>query len=476
MTTAPATPTDLPHFRETTFPHPAGRRPVVGDLRKIGRKPVQTVMRRVAGLGDVAEFRAFSNRFVFATSGALMAELCDEQRFEKALPPGLVALRRNAGDGLFTAYNDETNWRLAHDLLMPAFARPAMQGYHSTMLGAAAEMLAKWDQAVGSDAGVDVPGDLTRLTFETIARCAFSKDMGAFTSEEVHPFVQGMVRTLGAGQRIAAVGSVPLVGRRLADRVDRRAGEHRAEVHAMIDGWISERRASGDVDDRDLLGLMLGSAHPDTGAMLDDTNIRHQIQTFLVAGHETTSGALSFTLHHLSRHPEALAAAYAETDAVLGTERDVEPTFEQVPKLRHLRRCLDESLRLWPTAPAFARGPRQTTTLGGRWTMEPGDWAMALLPLVHRDPEVWGQDAEEFRPERFLPAAVKARPAHTYKPFGTGERACIGRQFALHEAVLVMALVLHQYEITADAGYELDITERLTLMPKGLRLRLRRRA
>ena len=99
----------------------------------------------------------------------------------------------------------------------------------------------------------------------------------------------------------------------------------------------------------------------------------------------------------------------------------------------------------------------------------------ALLPAVHRDPAVWGDDAEEYRPDRFLPAEVKARPAHTYKPFGTGERACIGRQFALHEAVLVLARVLHRFEIEADPGYELEITERLTLMPRHLRLSLRPR-
>lgn len=465
----------LPRFARTTFPHPPGRRPLVGDLSGLPRTPVQTILRGVEGLGDICEFKAFRNRFVLVTTGELMAELCDERRFVKALPPGLVALRRNAGDGLFTAYNDETNWRLAHDLLLPAFARPAMLRYHATMLGAADELVSKWDAAAAADEPVDVPGDLTRLTLETISRCAFSKDMGSFTSAEVHPFVQGMVRTLGAGQRIAAVGSLPLVGRRLADRVDARMSQHREEVHAMIDGWVAERRSSGEVDDRDLLGIMLGSAHPETGAMLDDENIRHQIQTFLVAGHETTSGALSFALHYLSRDPQALAAAYAETDAVLGPDRDARPTFEQVPKLRHLRRCLDEALRLWPTAPAFARGPRETTVLGGRWQIEPGDWAMALLPAVHRDPAVWGDDAEEYRPDRFLPVEVKARPAHTYKPFGTGERACIGRQFALHEAVLVLARVLHRFEIEADPGYELEITERLTLMPRDLRLSLRPR-
>ena len=103
------------------------------------------------------------------------------------------------------------------------------------------------------------------------------------------------------------------------------------------------------------------------------------------------------------------------------------------------------------------------------------DWASVLIPLLHRDP-VWGEHPEEFDPDRFLPAAVRARPAHAYKPFGTGERACIGRQFALHESVLVLAMVLHRYDLTPEPGYTLRVQELLTLKPEGFRLGLTRRA
>jgi unspecific monooxygenase len=107
--------------------------------------------------------------------------------------------------------------------------------------------------------------------------------------------------------------------------------------------------------------------------------------------------------------------------------------------------------------------------------MRRGAWALVLTPMLHRAPEVWGPDPERFDPDRFTPAAVRARPPHTFKPFGTGARACIGRQFALHEATLVLGLLLRRYELHADPGYRLTVTERLTLMPEGLRLRLERR-
>ncbi len=458
------------------FPHPPGRRPVVGDLASTDRRaPVQNLLRVAPGLGPLFEMRVFRQRFVFVASATLAAELCDEERFHKALPPALVSLRQFAGDGLFTAYDAEPSWQLAHDLLMPAFTKQAMQRYHPVMLATAAELFAFWD---ARDGHVDVSRDMTRLTMETLSRAAFSHDFSSFTSAEPHPFVTAMVAALRTGQRKGVVRTLPLSGP-LLRRMDRRNEPHDSYVAGMLDELVAERRRLGHPGPDDLLSLMLDHVHPVTGERLTDLNIRYQILTFLVAGHETTSGALSFALYYLSRHPPVLASARREADRILGPDPDAEPTYEQVPRFRHLRRVLDESLRLWPTAPAFGRSPRAPTIVGaeagGPWPMRPEDWALVVLPLVHRDPAVWGEDAGEFDPDRFLPERSRGRAPHTYKPFGTGERACIGRQFALHEAVLVLARIVHRYHIEADPSYELRVSERLTLMPKGFQLRLTRR-
>lgn len=452
-----------------TFAHPPGRKPIVGDaLGADPEAPLQSTMRRAAGLGPIFELKIFDQKFVFVSGAELTAELCDESRFVKSLTPALEALREFVGEGLFTAYNDETNWSLAHDLLRPAFTKEAMRRYHPVMLAAAQELFDVWDAGSGL---VDVSADMTKLTMESISRTAFSQDFGSFTRDEPHPFIPAMIASLKAGQRKGTLDSMP-GSKRMAKRIDKRNAHHQAYVDGLLDGLVADRRASGATDEHDLLGIMLNSVHPDTGARLDDVNIRHQILTFLVAGHETTSGALSFALYYLTRDPEALATAQAEVDRILGPDRDTEPTFEQVAKFRYLRRVLDEGLRLWPTAPAFARSPRETTTLSTGHVMRPQDWALVVLPLVHRDPAVWGEDAEEFDPDRFSPERSRGRAPHVYKPFGTGERSCIGRQFALHEAILVMARILHRYELEPDPDYQLRITERLTVMPIGFELQL----
>jgi cytochrome P450 len=452
----------------TTFPHPPRRWPVVGDLLGIDpRRPLASVMAAAEGRGPIVEIKVFDQKFVLITGAELAEELCDEKRFHKNLPPALVGLREFVGDGLFTAHDHEPNWRLAHDLLMPAFTKAAMQRYHPVMLQVTTELFDHWDHHEGP---VDVSTDMTRLTMETIGRTTFGQDFGSFDSDHRHPFADAMIATLKVGQRAGALSTMP--GSWLLQRLMRwRIAKKLAFVESFVDDIIAARRRS-DPENDDLLGIMLNNRHPDSGEHLADLNIRYQILTFLVAGHETTSGALSFTLYYLARHRDALRRAQEETDAILGPDRNAEPAYAQVARFRYVRRCLDEALRLWPTAPGFGRGPRETTTIGDRWPMRPEDWAIVILPLVHRDPAAWGEHAAQFDPDRFLPERSQGRNPHTYKPFGTGQRACIGRQFALHEAVLVLARLLHRYDLVGDPAYHLQVSERLTLMPEGFELTL----
>ncbi|MFF8478479.1 cytochrome P450 [Streptomyces sp. NPDC015414] len=453
------------------IPHPPRRLPLLGDVLGVDRhRPLQDSMRFGRELGPVFRRRVFGNEFVFLWGSRLVADLADESRFAKHVGLGVANLRPVAGDGLFTAYNHEPNWQLAHDVLAPGFSREAMAGYHSMMLAVAARLTGHWDRELAAGRTVDVPGDMTKLTLETIARTGFGHDFGSFERDRPHPFVTAMVGTLGYAQRLNSVPA-PLVPLLLRGAARRNAADI-ARLDRTVDEVVAARRRSGG-GDGDLLDRMLDTTHPETGERLSAENVRKQVITFLVAGHETTSGALSFALYYLARHPEVAARARAEVDRVWGDTP--EPGYEQVAKLRYVRRVLDESLRLWPTAPAYAREARQDTVLAGEHPMRRGAWALVLLPLLHRDPEVWGEDAERFDPDRFEAGAVRGRAPHTFKPFGTGARACIGRQFALHEATLVLGLLLRRYELGADPAYRLQVTERLTVMPEGLRLRLERR-
>ncbi|OIJ68951.1 cytochrome P450 [Streptomyces mangrovisoli] len=451
------------------IPHPPHRLPLLGDVLGASRRtPLQDSMRIARRLGPIFRRKAFGNEFVFTWGAPLVADLSDESRFAKHVGLGIANLRPVVGDALFTAYNHEPNWQLAHDVLAPGFSREAMEAYHPMMLAAAGLLTDHWDRQAAAGRRVDVPGDMTKLTLETIARTGFGHDFGSFERDRPHPFVTAMVGTLAYAQR---QNTVPLP---LAPLVLRGASRRNAadidHLNGTVDALVRDRRAGRSTGSGDLLDRMLRTAHPETGERLSAQNVRRQVITFLVAGHETTSGALSFALHYLARHPEIAARARAEVDRVWGDAPA--PGYDQVAKLRYVRRVLDETLRLWPTAPAYAREARADTVLAGEHPMRRGAWTLVLTSMLHRDPEVWGADAERFDPDRFDAQAVRGRPPHTFKPFGTGARACIGRQFALHEATLVLGLLLRRYDLRADPAYRLRVAERLTLMPVGLRLGL----
>ncbi|MEV3872532.1 cytochrome P450 [Streptomyces sp. NPDC049906] len=455
------------HRATGTAPVPERPRiPVFGHALRIPTDAfTRWSMREARALGPIFNVRAFGEDTLMVSGGDLVAEVCDESRFRKT-PAPLEPVREFGGDGLFTAYGDEPNWRKAHNILLPAFAFDALRSYHPAMVRVARRLLAKWDAHAGRP--VDVAEDMTRLTLDTIGLCGFTHDFGCFERTEPHPFITSMVRALDHAQKKTAF--IPGLGLLYA-AAEKRQQANVLAMNRLADDIVRRRRAEGATGDGpdDLLSLMLHSVDKDTGESLDDTNIRYQLITFLIAGHETTSGALSFALYYLLKNPAVLAAAQAETDALWGDAADPDPSHADVGRLRYVRQVLNESLRLWPTAPAFAVEALADTVIGGRYPVRKGQVVTVVTPMLHRDPG-WGDNAELFDPTRFAPEAVDARPGHLYKPFGNGERSCIGRQFALHEATLVLGLIVHRYRLLDRSDYQLKIKETLTIKPDGFTL------
>lgn len=455
------------------IPHPPHRVPVLGDIFAVrATSPTITTMSQAEKLGPIFQMK-FLNRVLTIVTGAdLVTELNDEKRFRKNVHAHIQSLRPIVHDGLFTAYHYEPNWSKAHNILMPAFTQSAMRSYHRTMLGAIRELIAHWDDRCGG-APVEITADMNKVTLETIGRTGFGYNFRAFHRAEPDSFVTTMIRALTFAQR-EALSPPSLVRSLVLHRAIRRQEADVKYLADVVDAVIRERRAAPDDTADDLLALMMSATDPESGERLDEANIRDQVLTFLVAGHETTSSALAFALYFLSQNPDIANKARAEVYDMWPAGTDPDPSFEQIPRLRYLRRVLDETLRLWPTVPGYAREARADTVLGNGFPMKAGEAVLILLPQVHRDP-VWGEDPTRFDPDRFLPENTHKRPPHIYKPFGTGLRSCIGRQFALHESIMALALLLHRYDLHPEPGYTLKVKELLTLKPDGCRLTLSRR-
>ncbi|MEU2121160.1 cytochrome P450, partial [Nocardia niwae] len=450
------------------LPHPPFRLPLAGDVWDLHvTDSSQWGMRGAQKYGGIYERNIFGTRVTYVSDPDLLREINDDELWAKFLGVPIRDLRTVAGDGLFTAHNSEPNWAKAHAILAPSFTASAMRGYHATMRTCAAGLVEYWAGRAGE--WVDVPADTNKVALEVIGRTAFGYDFQSFTRTDQHPVVAAMLRALTYINRAAY--SHPLVERTVFR--EQRA-QHRRDVdlvNGTIDEVIAQRTREGAGAHGDLLDRMLTVPDPETGELLDPTNVRHQILTFLTAGHETTAGVLAFALHYLSVDPALAARARQEIDEVCG---DGDIAFEHVAKLRYVRRIVDETLRLWPTAPGYFRKARADTMLGGRYPFEKNEWVFIVLLQLHRH-ELWGGDPEQFDPDRFLPERVRGRHPELYRPFGVGMRACIGRQFAQHEMVLVLATLLRAFDLTPDPDYRLRVQETITLKPDRLRLKVSRR-
>ena len=455
------------------IPHPP-RKPVVGNMLSLdSTAPVQDLVRKSKELGPIFWLDMMGQPLVIVSGFDLVNELSDEKRFDKAVRGALRRVRAIGGDGLFTADTTEPNWNKAHNILLSPFGGRAMQSYHPMMVDIAEQLVKKWER-LNADDEIDVVHDMTALTLDTIGLCGFDYRFNSFYREDYHPFVGALVRSL---ETIMMTRGLPLEGLFMrARRTDMAADV--AFMNNMVDEIVAERRknAEGAASTKDMLNAMMTGVDKVTGEQLDDVNIRYQINTFLIAGHETTSGLLSCAIYAMLKHPEVLKKAYEEVDRVLGPDIDAKPTFQQVTQLTYISQILKESLRMWPPAPAYGVSPLKDETIGGKYKLRKGTFVTVLVMALHRDPSVWGPNPDVFDPENFSREAETKRPANAWKPFGNGQRACIGRGFAMHEAALAIGMILQRFKLLDDTRYQMHLKETLTIKPDGFKIKVRARS
>ncbi len=249
---------------------------------------------------------------------------------------------------------------------------------------------------------------------------------------------------------------------------NRRFRQSLAEVDRVVYRIIERHRetAAAGGANNDLLALLMQARDPDTGEALSDTQLRNEIITFLLAGHETTANALTWTFHLISTHPEVERLMLEEIQSVLG---DRTPVLEDMPKLVYTRRVIQESMRLYPPIWIIERRAIEADEIGGFHI--PKGSAVVIAPYaLHRHPAFWS------RPEEFDPSRFEERPPAAYLPFGAGPRFCIGNEFAMLEAQLISVMVLQKFHLRMVPGHPVEPQPDITLRAKhGMMMTLHRR-
>ncbi|KAI0113523.1 bifunctional P-450:NADPH-P450 reductase [Nemania sp. FL0031] len=448
----------------TPIPSPPGL-PIVGNATQID----PTAQRR--SFSDFADkygeiYRLYfpgPRSVVLVNSHRLINELCDEKRFAKVPKGVLEEIRNGVHDGLFTAKPGEENWGIAHRILMPAFGPLSIRGMFEEMHDIATQMALKFAR-YGPSTPIPASDDFTRLALDTLALCSMGFRFNSFYTKELHPMIEAMGGFLvESGKRPSRV--LPSFFYRNDDAKYWKD----IEVLRKTAQEVLEARKRNPDDRKDLLNAMLSGVDTKTGKHMSDSSIIDNLITFLIAGHETTSGTLSFAFYRLLKNPEAYRKIQQEVDEVIGKGPI---TVEHLSKLPYITAVLRETLRLDSPIPMFGVVSLEDQLLAGRYPVSKDEPCALFLTRAHVDPAVWGDDAHDFKPERMLDESFNKLPKNAWKPFGNGARACIGRPFAMQEAILAMAVLFQNFNfVMHDPTYNLAIKQTLTIKPDNFLMR-----
>src|SRR5437667_2001417 len=425
------------------------------SFRALNQSPLE-MFTELARYGDIVGIRVVNFRNIFVNHPDLIEEVLvgHPRRYVKGRV--LRANRHVFGDGLLTSEGDF--WLRQRRLAQPAFHRARIASYAETMVRYAERMLETWRDGEERD----IHQEMTRLTLQIVAKTLFDADVEN-DAREVGRALQ-VVMDLNSNFR-RLVMTPPW----LPTRHNVRAFFAVRRLNKIIYRIIAERRASGR-DTGDLLSMLL-AAQDEDGSQMTDQQLRDEVITLFLAGHETTAIALSWTCWLLAQHPRAEAKLQSELNAVLGGRA---PNVADLPRLSYLDRVLTESMRLYPPAWGMARLALDDVEIGG-YHIPKGSGVSLAQWVVHRDPR-WYDNPEEFRPERWETDLVKRLPRFAYFPFGGGPRLCIGNNFALMEAALLLATIAQRFGLRIVPGHPVVPLPSITLRPRhGIRMTLEAR-
>ncbi len=366
--------------------------------------------------------------------------------------------QRLVGKGLLTS--DGELWRRQRRLAQPAFHRQRISAYGDVMVEYADRMVAGWQAGQVRD----IHRDMMRLTLEIVVKTLFNTDVSGPDADRVGRVLSEMVKPFASQATLRWI-----LDNRLPTPTNRRFHKLVSEIDDIIYRIIAERRASGS-DEGDLLSMLL-SAHDEDGSQMTDRQLRDEVITLFLAGHETTALTLSFSWYLLAENPAAEQKFHDELDEVLGGRL---PTLADMGRLKYTELIAKESMRLYPPAYGVGREVIDDFELGGYRI--PGKANLFMFPWALQRDSRFFNNPEAFQPERWTEAFSASLPKYAYFPFGGGPRICIGNSFAMMEIVLLLATIGQRFKFSLLPDHPVTLLPAMSLRPRdGIRVRVENR-
>ena len=434
-----------------------GRLPIVGHIFAYARDPLG-FLSRCHRLGPYVAFHFGRVHAVMLTEPELIEEVFVTKAKHFGKDVYAQDLKQVLGEGLLTSEGDF--WLRQRRLAQPAFHKERINGYGRVMIGCAEAEHARWRDGEERD----IHADMMRCTLEIVGKTLF----GANVVDQANDIAEGLEATMERYTDPIAMG-VPHWDK-LPTPLNRRFKRGVGRIDHIIRKLIVDHRAGKVGDKNDLLSMLL-AARDEDGSGMSDQQLRDEVITLILAGHETTAINLSWTWMLLAQNPAVRAKLEEELDRVLGGRA---PTVADFPKLEYADRVIKESLRLYPPAWSTGRQALVDTTVGAI-PLKKGEQVWMIPWAMHRDPR-WFSNPDRFDPDRWAGDFQKTIPRYAYSPFGGGPRMCIGHAFATMEAVLLLASFARVYRANLVPSHKIEAAPAITLRPKhGIRVRLERR-
>jgi cytochrome P450 len=432
--------------RAPLAPGPKGN-PILGVMADFSRDSLGFI-ERCRSYGDVVSMRFLylTAYFIYHPDDVEYVLSTNAKNFIKSRNQRSPLFQRLVGNGLLTSEGEV--WKRQRRLAQPAFHRQRINAYAETMTDYAQRTISTWQDGEVRD----LHRDLMRLTLEIVVKTLFNSDVsddavkvGSVLSRIANPFAKQATIKWILDNRL------PTTTRRLFDQDAR-------EIDQIVYRIIDERRHSGR-DEGDLLSMLL-KAHDEDGSHLDDKQLRDEVMTIFLAGHETTALTLSWTWFLLAQNPEIEKKFHAELADVLG---DRLPTMEDLSRLPYTEMIAKESMRLYPPAYALGREAVEECEIGG-FRVPAGAQVFMFQWVTQRDARFF-LEPENFSPERWTENFSNSLPKYAYFPFGGGPRACIGNYFAMMEIVLLLATIGQRFRFSLVPNHLVKLMPAMSLRP-----------
>ena len=423
-----------------------------GSIRDFRDRPLELFEESAQNFGDLVRFRfVHKNAFLIRHPDYIRQILQTERSNYDKNTPGIANLRTVLGTGLLTSDGDF--WKRQRRIAQPAFHKKRISGFAQSMVEHTDHLVDAW--ASHESGALDMAQEMMEVTYAIAGATLFSAEVESTAAMAGDSLTEAIrITTDRAWRGLKLPLWVPTGESRAFKRSMRK-------LDGIVRGLINERRDEPGTHN-DLLSMLVEARDEETGEGMTDDQLRDEVLTLLMAGHETTANALSWAFYALAQNPEVVAGIRAEAEVVLG-ERN--PEVEDLKRFEYTNRAIKECMRLFPPAWVFGRNAVEDGLIGG-YRIPKGSLVMSSPYLVHRDPRFW-PEPERFDPDRFLPDAEASRPKFAYIPFGGGQRLCIGTAMANMEMVIMLVMVLRRFDLSLDFEPPIGIEPLITLRPEG---------